>query len=70
MLPAALPIGDELLQFSGCMRSLGITKFPDPQSINGNVRLVFTPSMGIDTNSPQFQGAQRACKKFNPIPAP
>jgi hypothetical protein len=59
----------QLLQFSECVRSHGITQFPDPQSINGKVRLVFTPSMGIDPNSPQFQAAQKACQKFNPIPA-
>jgi hypothetical protein len=60
----------QLLQFSECVRSHGITQFPDPQSINGNVRLVFTPNMGIDPNSPQFQAAQKACQKFNPIPPP
>jgi hypothetical protein len=60
----------QLLRFSECVRSHGITQFPDPQSVNGNVRLVFTPSMGIDPNSPQFQAAETACQKFNPIPAP
>jgi hypothetical protein len=60
----------QLLEFSECVRSHGISRLPDPQSINGNVRLVFTPGMGIDPNSPQFQAAQKACQRFNPIPAP
>jgi hypothetical protein len=50
--------------FSACMRKHGVPNFPDPDSrgnltINGN-------SMGINPRSPQFQSAQKACRKLLP----
>ena len=53
----------ELRQFSGCMRSHGEPRFPDPSS-NGS--LLITPSSGIDPSSPEFQSAQRQCGQFFP----
>ena len=58
------------LQYAECMRSRGITDFPDPQSSNGRVGFSITASPGSDLNpnNPQFQTAQTACEKLLPGP--
>jgi hypothetical protein len=53
----------EMRQLADCMRSHGVSKFPDPSS-NGS--LLISPSSGIDPNSPQFQNAQKACAQYFP----
>ena len=53
------------LKFSDCMRSNGITNFPDPTSGGG---IDISSSSGIDPQSPQFQAAQKACRKYFPVP--
>src|SRR5262245_31636898 len=53
------------LAYSRCMRSHGITSFPDPDS-NGNLALDAGPGTGIDPNSPQYKAADRACKPLLP----
>ena len=50
-----------MLRFATCMRSHGITKFPDPL-VNGNG--VAVNPQGFDPKSPQFKAAQRACQKY------
>jgi len=50
-----------MLRFATCMRSHGITKFPDPL-VNGNG--VAVNPQGFDPESPQFKAAQRACQKY------
>jgi hypothetical protein len=55
----------QALKFSQCMRSHGVPKFPDPNfSANGGTLL----KIGKDVNpdSPQFQAAQKACRKLVP----
>jgi hypothetical protein len=54
------------LKLSRCMRSHGITNFPDPSPHGGpgghggfDLR-----GLGIDLNSPQFQAAQQACQHY------
>jgi hypothetical protein len=58
------------LQYAECMRSHGITDFPDPHSSNGRVGFSFTASPGSDLNpnNSQFQAAQNACEKLLPGP--
>ncbi len=58
------------LQYAECMRSHGITDFPDPQSSNGRVGFSITASPGSDLNpnNPQFQAAQNSCEKLLPGP--
>jgi hypothetical protein len=51
------------LKFSQCMRSHGLSNFPDP-SPSGGIHL--DASSGLDPQSPQFQSAQQACKKLLP----
>jgi hypothetical protein len=67
-----LPPGDtvekhyeQALKFSECMRSNGIPNFPDPSSTGG---IDIGPSSGIDPQRPQFQAAQKACRKYFPAP--
>jgi hypothetical protein len=57
----------QMLRFAACMRSHGVPKFPDPQfSSNGGVRIAFGKGTGINPSSPQFQAAQKACRKLVP----
>lgn len=52
-----------LLKFAACMRSHGLTNFPDPTTRGGvNISL----SGGISPSSPQFKSAQRACRPMLP----
>ncbi len=51
------------LQLANCMRSHGVTNFPDP-SPNGSIRLV--PGTGINPQSPAFMSAQKACARYGP----
>jgi hypothetical protein len=50
----------EGLQYAECMRSNGITSFPDPTVMsNGAVSLA---APGVDSSSPEYQSANQACK--------
>ena len=53
------------LAFSACMRSHGVSSFPDPTS-NGGISIQVQPGSGIDPNSPAFQSAQHACQSLLP----
>jgi hypothetical protein len=50
-----------MLRFATCMRSHGITNFPDPL-VNGNG--VAVDPKGFHPKSPQFKAAQQACQKY------
>jgi hypothetical protein len=50
------------LKYSQCMRSHGITSYPDP---NGQGTIVVDASRGIDPTSPQFENAQKACQRLD-----
>jgi hypothetical protein len=47
------------LAFARCMRRHGILKFPD--SWGGGINIGRMQSLGIDTNSPRFSAALKAC---------
>jgi hypothetical protein len=49
--------------YSACMRTHGVTNFPDPDS---NGRLTIDSRMGVNPASPQFRAAQSACQKLLP----
>jgi hypothetical protein len=55
----------QALKFAGCMRSRGVPSFPDPAVAQGGAAVGFRMS-GVDQNSPQFQAAVQACRKFEP----
>jgi hypothetical protein len=61
--------GADAYQFSACMRSHGVSGFPDPiVKVNGNsgsVIIHLTPTL---TSSPNFKSAQKACGHILPGP--
>ena len=52
---------DASLKYSGCIRSHGVPKFPDPQYAGG---FPAGSLSGIKQGSPQFLRAQKACASF------
>lgn len=55
----------KLLQYAKCMRSHGVSNFPDPSSRpGGGWGFDFTPA--IDQTSPTYQVATDACKSLEP----
>jgi len=52
---------DQLLAFARCMRSHGVSAFPDPQVVNDHIRLRVTAGQ-IDPNSPLVVAAEAACR--------
>jgi hypothetical protein len=60
----------DALKYSQCMRSHGVTNFPDPNA-QGQIWLG-NPGSGnqIDPSSAQFQAAQEACKNLVPGGSP
>jgi hypothetical protein len=50
------------LKFSQCMRSHGVTSFPDPNSGGGGVGFRIKIGSGVNPASPVFQAAQKACR--------
>ena len=48
------------LKLAKCMRAHGITDFPDPSTSGGGVSI----QRPADSNSPQYQAAQQACRAF------
>jgi hypothetical protein len=56
----------QTLKFSQCMRSHGVTNFPDSQLQSSNRISLRIGGPGFDPNSPQYQAANSACKHFTP----
>jgi hypothetical protein len=54
------------LAYAACMRSHGITNYPDPKVSGNGVSMGFSPASGIDASSPQFQSASLACRPLAP----
>jgi hypothetical protein len=52
------------LQLAQCMRSLGVPNFPDPSPGGGQLNAI--SAAGINTQSPTYQAALQACKKYTP----
>ena len=53
----------QALRYAACMRSHGVSDFPDPIFSNGGVQF----KVNGDHNSPQFTAAQKACESLQPI---
>ena len=53
----------ELLQFSQCMRSHGVPNFPDLNATEGILNGL--AHSGVNPETPAFQSALQACKKYN-----
>lgn len=51
------------LNYAKCMRSNGISDFPDPNA-DGSLSLKPSPGTGLDPNNPQYKKADNACKHY------
>jgi hypothetical protein len=60
----------QMLKFSACMRSHGLTDFPDPTVSGGDVQLSLGDkrNSSLNPSSPAFQAAQKACQSLMPNP--
>ena len=56
------PNAGPAFEFSRCMRTHGVTNFPDPRPGSGGIQI---PD-NINPQSPAFRSAQQACKQFLP----
>jgi hypothetical protein len=55
----------QALKFAACIRSHGVPGFPDPTIAQGGTAVGFRLGR-TDRNSPQFQAAVQACRRFEP----
>lgn len=55
----------KMLKYSECMRAHGIKEFPDPDA-DGRLTIKAGKGSSLDPNSPQFQRANQACRKYQP----
>lgn len=53
------------LAFAKCMRSHGVSNFPDPTVIGNSIQILGSSS-GINPQSPAFKSAQQSCKHLLP----
>jgi hypothetical protein len=53
------------LRYSQCMRSRGITDFPDPNS-QGGIAIKAQPGSDLDPNNPRYKAANNACQHLMP----
>jgi hypothetical protein len=58
----------QALKYSACMRSHGITNYPDPTVNSSGVSNTVSSGSGMDLSSPQFQAARQACQSLLPVP--
>ncbi len=63
--PTANSPFEQALAFSQCMRSHGVSGFPDPQQ-QGNGGIALSPGGDVDPNSQAFQSAMAACRDKMP----
>lgn len=56
----------ELVGFAGCMRSHGVSNFPDPTTPGADKEFLLGQIPGINTQSPAFQSGHAACKHLLP----
>ena len=67
-VPLSAQDQQDYLRAAACMRSHGITSFPDPVFSGGGVSFPRTPS--IDTSSQQFTRARQICQGLIPAGLP
>jgi len=53
------------VKFSVCMRSHGVTEFPDP-TIGSNGLPSFGPTLSVNGGAPVYNAAEKACQKDLP----
>jgi hypothetical protein len=52
----------DLVRFAGCMRSPGVSNFPDPTSPGADKEFLVGQIPGLNTQSPAFLSAHADCK--------
>jgi hypothetical protein len=64
---ATTDLAGEAVAFAACMRSHGLSSYPDPQVSQsaGHAQMTISPG-GLDPNSPAFKSATRACGHLLP----
>ena len=64
---AATDPARQIVAFAGCMRSHGLSSYPDPKVSEsvGHISVTISPG-GLDPNSPAFKSAARACGHLMP----
>jgi hypothetical protein len=65
--PSFQTAAHDAYRFSACMRSHGVTNFPDPKVKPGQIAIAVNPG---ETNSPAFSSAQNACRGLMPGSGP
>jgi hypothetical protein len=55
---------EQLVKYAQCMRSHGLSDFPDP--VNGQLSLRVTKGSDLDPNSSAFKSAAQACQSLAP----
>jgi hypothetical protein len=55
----------QALKFAQCMRSHGVSKFPDPEVVDGG-GIKQTVDGSLNPGVPQFRAAQQSCQKLVP----
>jgi hypothetical protein len=53
-------------KFAQCMRTNGVSQFPDPNSSGGFTLDSIANGSGIDVNAPAFEQALKACQSLEP----
>lgn len=53
------------LAYSRCMRSHGVSNFPDPKQVGGSIQISGS-APGINPQSPLFRSAQHSCRHLLP----
>lgn len=66
--PPSAALLKALQQHSQCMRDHGVTAYPDPDPRTGSVHSSNGPGSDLDPESPTYQAADSACKKYLPGP--
>lgn len=60
----------DLVRFADCMRSHGVSGFPDPTTPAAAKEFILSQIPGLDTQSPAFQSAHAACVRLLPNNGP
>lgn len=60
----------ELVRFADCMRSHGVSGFPDPTAPEAAKEFILSQIPGVDTQSPAFRSAHAACVNLLPSIGP
>ena len=56
----------QALAFSKCMRTHGVSNFPDPVSSGNGIQLAIGSNSGVNPQSPAFESAQSTCRHLLP----